>query len=328
MDRFDGLVAEYTGLGGLYAAPTLHTLQINIGLKCDLACSHCHVVSSPRRTEAMTWQTMEQVIVAARTMRPCKIDITGGAPELNPNFRRFVAALVTDDFEVLVRTNLTVFFEPGMDDLPEFYRDHRVGLVASLPCYLEQNVDAQRGDGVFGKSTRALRHLNALGYGIEPELTLDLIYNPIGPQLPPDQDALLETYRRELADRYDIRFTRLLTITNMPIGRFLADLRQTGQADDYQRLLETSFNPATVEPLMCRHQVSVRWDGVLFDCDFNLALKMPLGHGAPAHIADFEPALLANRRISTGDHCLGCAAGAGSSCGGSLVQVAVQDATG
>ncbi|MFQ5491609.1 MAG: arsenosugar biosynthesis radical SAM (seleno)protein ArsS [Phycisphaerae bacterium] len=325
MNRFVSRIAEHTGQEGLYAAPVLQTLQVNIGLKCDLACAHCHVVSSPRRTEAMTWQTMQQVISAARKIRPCTIDITGGAPELNPNFRRFVTALAADHFEVLVRTNLTVFFEPGMDDIPEFYRDHQVTLVASLPCYLEENVDAQRGDGVYEKSTRALRRLNELGYGIDPALKLDLIYNPAGPQLPPDQGELFEAYTRELADRFGIRFTRLLTITNMPIGRFLGDLRQAGHGEAYERLLESSFNSGTIESLMCRHQVSVRWDGTLFDCDFNLALKMPLGNGAPAHIADFEPALLAGRRVATGDHCFGCTAGAGSSCGGALVQVDCQE---
>ncbi len=324
-NRFDLRISQCLDQPGLSAAAAIRTFQVNVGLKCDLACSHCHVVASPRRTEAMDWQTMEQVLDAARRIRPQTVDITGGAPELNPNFRRFISSLRNDGIEVLVRTNLTVFYETGMDGIPEFYSEHGIHLVASLPCYLEDNVDAQRGDNVFKRSIAALGLLNALGYGIEPSLPLDLVYNPTGPYLPPDQQELESQYRQELFYRYGIRFTRLLTIANMPIGRYLADLRKADQADGYEQLLEGAFNPETIDGLMCRNQISIRWDGMLFDCDFNLAIKKPIGGGTPLHIKDVDLVTLAGRRIVTGDHCFGCTAGRGSSCGGSLVSVDVKN---
>jgi len=266
----------------------------------------------------MEWQTMELVLAAARTVEPDLVDLTGGAPELNPDFCRFVEALRAAGHRVQVRTNLTVLHEPGMETLPEWLHEHEVQLVASLPCYLEENVRAQRGAHVYEKSIEAIRRLNALGYGTARELPLNLVYNPGGPFLPPEQSELEADYRRELGSRFGITFSRLLTITNMPIGRFQAELRRQGGAREYLKLLQESFNPGTLEGLMCRHQISVGWDGMLYDCDFNLALELSIDHGAPDHIRRFEPSRLRTRRIVTGEHCFGCTAGCGSSCAGVL----------
>jgi len=293
-------------------------VQVNVGLRCNQSCAHCHLGASPERTEMMTWSTMEQVIGVARDVACSLVDITGGAPEVHPDLRRFIEALRADGFTVQSRTNFTAMLEPGNTDYPEFFRDHRVRLVGSMPCYLEENVTAQRGPGVYGRSVEAIRRLNTLGYGRDPELVLDLVYNPGGPFLPPAQESLEADYRRELGERFGIEFTHLLTITNMPIGRFLESLRKTNQEEPYRRLLEDSFNQNTVEALMCRHQVSVAWDGTLYDCDFNLALGMPVNHGAPDRIEDFDAEAVGKRRIVTDDHCFGCTAGAGSSCGGAL----------
>jgi radical SAM/Cys-rich protein len=296
------------------------TIQVNIGLTCNLKCVHCHVSSGPTRKEQMTWETMELVLNAARKVRARLVDITGGAPEMNPHFRRFVAALSDEDIDVQVRTNLTILLEPGYEDLIPYMAARKVRLVASLPCYLEQNVDAQRGQGVYEGSIRAIQQLNSHGYGVVDELPLDLIYNPLGPVLPPDQERLEEDYRRELDRRFGIRFTRLHVLTNMPIGRYRAVLRQQKKDAEYQWLLERAFNPRTLEGLMCRHQISVDWNGAMYDCDFNLAVRLPVNHGAPTHIRDFDPDKLAQRRISTAGHCFGCTAGCGSSCGGALVK--------
>ncbi|NNM87644.1 MAG: radical SAM/Cys-rich domain protein [Phycisphaerae bacterium] len=302
---------------------SLRTVQINVGLKCNLACHHCHVESSPKRTEEMTWETMQWVLLAAKKARAVSIDITGGAPEMNPHFRRLIDAAVTQGHEVIVRTNLTIMFEDGYGDLPEFYANRHVHLVASLPCYLETNVDRQRGKHVYEESIEIIQRLNALGYGVRAELPLDLVYNPGGPTLPPEQSALEAAYRSELGKRFGIHFTRLYTITNLPIGRFQHDLRRQGYAAKYQELLERTFNQATLAELMCRHQLHVGWDGTIYDCDFNYALKLPASAG---HIRDFDPATFLTRRIVTGTHCFGCTAGCGSSCGGSLVAEAVDTA--
>ncbi len=304
---------------GLYSAPKLRVIQVNIGLRCNLTCVHCHVNSSPRRREEMDWETMEAVLRFARVAGVETIDITGGAPEMHRDFKRFVAALRKQGHQVMVRTNLTILLEPGYEDFPEFFRDHQVRLVASLPCYLEKNVDKQRGEGVYQESINVIRKLNKLGYGRRPELVLTLVYNPIGAYLPPDQAELENDYRRELSERYDIQFTGLYTITNAPIGRFRGDLRRSKKLDSYLDLLRGSFNPETVEPLMCRHQVSVRWDGALHDCDFNLALGWSTGFGASTNIREVDLETVISRRIVTGDHCYACTGGAGSSCGGSLV---------
>jgi radical SAM/Cys-rich protein len=303
---------------GLYSLK-IETLQVNLGLRCNQQCNHCHLEASPHRKEMMEWPTMQLVLEAAKSAYSELIDLTGGAPELNPNFRRFVKALYKGGHRVQVRTNLTVLLEPEMTDLPEFFREHQLQIVASMPCYLEENVCAQRGKGVYEKSIAAIKRLNALGYGSNPELPLNLVYNPGGAFLPPPQLALEGDYRRELGQRFGIIFTHLLTITNMPLGRFRTDLIRKKEEESYLQLLRTSFNPQTITGLMCRHQLSVGWDGTLYDCDFNLALALPVNHGAPDHIRSFRPSELTMRRVVTGEHCFACTAGSGSSCGGALV---------
>ncbi len=305
--------------GGALHSVRLDVLQVSLGLRCNQACVHCHVCASPERTESMGWDVMERVIETAAVLE-AMVDLTGGAPELNPRFRRLCTALREQGNDVQVRTNLTVLLEPGMEDLPRFFREEGLRLVASMPCYMEENVRAQRGPGVYEHSVEALRRLNAQGYGVEPDLQLNLVYNPAGPLLPPDQAALEEDYRRELGERFGIAFTHLLTITNIPLGRFQETLVRSDEESGYQRLLRESFNARTVEGLMCRRQVSVGWDGTLYDCDFNLALGWPVDHGAPDHIGRFDAAALSSRRIVTGEHCFGCTAGCGSSCGGALVR--------
>lgn len=314
---FDSVV-ESSGKGSL-RADGVERMQVNLGFRCNQACKHCHVGGSPDRDEMMEWSTMELVAAAARSVGCYMVDVTGGAPELHPQFRRFVSKLREEGLAVQVRTNLTVHFEPGMESTAEFLRDLGVMLVASMPCYLEKNVCAQRGDGVYEKSIECIRHLNAIGYGIQPELPLNLVYNPMGPSLPPEQSSLEADYRREFSNKLGIEFTSLLTITNMPIGRFLAELRSQNKERDYLDLLKRSFNPTTIDGLMCRRQVSVGWDGTLYDCDFNLVLRLPVNHGVPAHIGEFDAAAVAHREIVTGEHCFGCTAGSGSSCGGALV---------
>jgi len=297
----------------------LEILQVNLGLKCNQECRHCHLEASPQRMEMMNWSTMERVLKAAKEI-PCQlVDLTGGSPELNPHFRSFVASLRQAGHPVQARTNLTVLQEPDMKDMPEFLRHNQVQLVASLPCYLEENVCAQRGKGVYEKSIAAIKRLNRLGYGSRPALTLNLVYNPGGPFLPPPQAALEEDYRRELEERFGIFFTHLFTITNMPLGRFRSELAKQDRERSYLQMLRTSFNPQTIPKLMCRHQISVSWNGTLYDCDFNMALGLPVNHGAPDHIRSFRPSDLMERRIVTGNHCFACTAGPGSSCGGALV---------
>jgi radical SAM/Cys-rich protein len=298
----------------------IETLQVNVGRLCNQTCRHCHVDAGPARTEIMTRETAEQVVDVLRHFDIPKVDITGGAPDLNPNFEYLVREARALGRHVMDRTNLTVFYLPGKAHLPGFLRDYQVEVVASLPCYLEKNVEAQRGEGVFAKSIEALQWLNRLGYG-KPNtgLTLNLVHNPIGPSLPPAQEALAEAYRQQLGERFGIVFNRLYTLTNMPISRFLADLVRHGNYDRYMELLVQSFNPATVEGLMCRTLLSVGWDGRLYDCDFNQMLDMPVNHGLPKHIHNFDPFLLARREIRTGAHCFGCTAGSGSSCTGAVI---------
>ena len=317
MNDFERQIAEVTRDG--LRCLNIEVLQLNLGLQCNQRCHHCHLEAAPQRKETMAWPTMERVLKVAKEIQVRLVDLTGGAPEINPHFRRFLMALREQSNSVQVRTNLTVLLEPGLEDLPHFFRDHQVQIVASMPCYLEENVCAQRGKGVYEKSITAIQRLNALGYGLQPSLSLNLVYNPGGPFLPPSQGALEEDYRRELRERFGISFTRLLTITNMPLGRFQRELRQQKQEDQYLQLLRESFNPQTVPGLMCRHQLSVGWDGTLYDCDFNLALGLPVNHGAPDHIRSFRVPDLRSRRIVTGEHCFACTAGSGSSCGGALV---------
>ena len=317
MNDFEKQIAEVSS-EGLHSLK-VKTLQVNVGLRCNQQCNHCHLEASPQRKEMMDWSTMELVLEAAGSVRCQLVDLTGGAPELNPCFRRFIVALRQKGLSVQVRTNLTVLLEPDMNTLPEFLRDHQVQLVASMPCYLEENVRAQRGTGVYEKSIQAIKRLNGLGYGYESSLSLNLVYNPGGPFLPSPQPALEEDYRRELDKRFGITFTRLLTITNMPLGRFRKELNRQNQEENYLELLRKSFNPLTLQGLMCRHQITVGWDGTLYDCDFNAALGLAVDHGAPNHIQFFKAEDLLTRRIVTGEHCFGCTAGSGSSCGGALV---------
>jgi len=314
---FEKQIGQITG-GGLHSRQ-IEILQINLGLRCNQQCLHCHLDASPHRTEMMEWPVMELALHAAANSGCRLVDLTGGAPELNPNFCRFIEALRKNGHAVQVRTNLTVFLEPGMDKIPEFFREHNIRLVASLPCYLEENVSAQRGKGVYEKSITAIRQLNTLGYGKNPELPLSLVYNPGGPFLPPPQSVLEADYRREMDLRFGIGFTHLLTITNMPLGRFQIELGRKNQEQKYLQLLRKSFNPQTVDGLMCRYQISIGWDGTLYDCDFNLALGLPVNHGAPDQLKSFRLSDLSLRRIVTGEHCYGCTAGAGSSCQGALV---------
>ena len=315
-NAFDERIEQSTG--GPLRAESIQTVQVNIGLTCNLACHHCHVESSPKRHEQMDRPTMDLVLDAADRAGASTIDITGGAPEMNPHFRWFVAEARRRNYHVIVRTNLTIMLQDGYADLPEFFAEHQVHLVASLPCYLEENVDKQRGRHVYTESIEVIRKLNAVGYGIDENLSLDLVYNPVGVHLPPDEASLEGDYRRELDARFGIRFTRLATITNMPIGRFLHDLERDGQAEQYMQTLRDSFNPQTVDPLMCRHQLHVSYDGTLHDCDFNYALGLPAADDGAGHIRDFDPDTFTRRRIATGAHCFGCTAGAGSSCTGAL----------
>jgi radical SAM/Cys-rich protein len=267
----------------------------------------------------MDWETMQLVVDIVHKIRPELVDITGGAPELNPLLPEFVGGLRKDGHAVQTRTNLAVLLEPRMEEVIGFYRDARVRLVASLPCYTKANVDSQRGDGAYGKSIEALKRLNAVGYGSDPNLKLDLVYNPGGAFLPAEQSSLESDYRENLHKDHGIVFNNVRTITNMPIGRFQRWLRQQNQYERYVRLLRESFNPQTLDGLMCRHQIEVAWDGRVYDCDFNLALRAPITNGVPAHVRDFDIDTYSNRRIVTGEHCFGCTAGHGSSCGGALV---------
>ena len=293
------------------------TLQINVGRKCNQTCTHCHVDAGPHRTEMMDAETAGKVAAWIIEHRPAIVDITGGAPELSEHFRTFVETARSVGARVIDRNNLTIIETTSHSYLPEYLAGHEVEVVASLPCYLEENVDGQRGNGVFAKSLRALRKLNAVGYGTR--LPLTLVYNPTGPSLPPDQAELEADYKHELKERYGIVFTRLITITNQSIARFASDLREQGQWDAYLDLLANSFNPDTVNGLMCRDTISVGWRGEVYDCDFNQMLGMQLRQGRDLYLWDVTPGNLGDHSIRTANHCLACTAGAGSSCGGSLV---------
>lgn len=317
MNGFEKKLAEF-GQWPLRSAG-LETLQVSVGKLCNQTCRHCHVDAGPTRTEAMTRETAEQVVGVLRRYSIPNLDITGGAPELNPNFEYLVREARALGRHVMDRCNLTVFYVPGKGYLPEFLRDQQVEVIASLPCYLEENVDAQRGKGVYLKSVEALQWLNRIGYARPGTgLILNLVYNPLGPSVPPAQKALEDAYRQQLGERWGIVFNNLYTIINMPINRFITDLVQHENYERYMELLVKTFNPATVEGLMCRTLVSVGWDGTLYDCDFNQMLNMPINHGRPQHIRDFDAHVLVLREIRTGPHCYGCTAGSGSSCTGAV----------
>ncbi|NND82757.1 MAG: radical SAM/Cys-rich domain protein [Gammaproteobacteria bacterium] len=295
-------------------------LQINLGKLCNLACHHCHVDAGPKRTEIMTWPTMQRILEWIDQADIQRVDLTGGAPELNPDFRRFCEHLIERGIQITSRCNITVLFEPDQQDLAAWYAAHQVRLVCSLPCYTEDNVEAQRGKGVFDKSIAGLQLLNSLGYGDESkgDLLLDLVYNPVGAFLPPAQESLEADYRRMLKDNFNIEFSHLLAITNIPINRFAHALERDGEMARYQALLVENFNSANLDPLMCRHLINLDWEGRVYDCDFNQMLEIPFGRGAVRHLWDLDPQQIAGQPIATNRHCFGCTAGAGSSCGGTL----------
>jgi radical SAM/Cys-rich protein len=301
-------------------ATDVSTLQVNVGKRCNQACKHCHVDAGPNRTEEMSRETAEWVIEALRRHPTiATLDITGGAPELNPHFRYLAESARGLGRHVIDRCNLTILFEPGQDDLARFLAANRIEVVASLPFYLADRTDRQRGLGVFNKSIEGLLILNSLGYGVTGSgLTLNLVYNPNGAFLPPDQAEMESEYRHELMSRHGIVFTNLFTLTNLPIARFKHFLERSGNYDRYLAKLAGAFNPQAAANVMCRSLVSVGYDGTLYDCDFNQMLELPLPADVPGHIRDFDGYLLARRNIVTGAHCYGCAAGAGSSCGGAV----------
>ena len=298
---------------------SLEILQVNVGKLCNQACHHCHVDASPTRSEIITRDTIDRVLGFLETSNIQTVDITGGAPELIPDYRYLVTRLRAMGRHVINRCNLTVIFEPGQEDLVDFYVEHEIELICSLPCYQEENVDSQRGRGVFDKSIGALRILNDRGYGRPgSHLSLHLVYNPVAASLPPPQEELAADYREQLLSNFGIVFNELYTITNMPINRFAEWLDRRGELDDYTLKLYENFNAATVPRLMCRIQVSVDWQGNIYDCDFNQMLDMHVT-GEPTRIWEYAPGELVDRRIRVGDHCFGCTAGAGSSCGGELL---------
>ena len=301
-------------------AEGIRVLQLNMGKLCNQTCSHCHVDAGPDRREVMTRQTAEQCLDVLRQTAIPTVDLTGGAPEMNPNFRWLVEQARGLGRHVIDRCNLTILLANGFTDLPEFLAEHAVEVVASLPCYLEENTDRQRGSGVYQKSITALKRLNELGYGMPGTgLILTLVFNPGGPSLPPQQESLEAAYRRELRARHGIEFSRLFTITNMPISRFLDDLLQSGHYEQYMQKLIDAFNPQAVDGVMCRTTLSVDWTGRLYDCDFNQMLDLPVTADVSRHIGDFDWQRLSERTIVTGRHCFGCTAGTGSSCQGRTV---------
>ena len=299
----------------------LETLQVNLGYKCNQSCLHCHVNAGPTRTEMMTADTIADVLTLLKASTATCLDITGGAPELNPYFRELVLAARALGVTVIDRCNLTILEEPGHADLAQFLAAHKVEIIASLPCYLEDNVDRQRGKGVFDTSLRALRTLNVLGYGMHGTgLDLALVYNPQGPVLPPAQEKLEADYHRELGNRYGISFNRLYVLANMPIQRFGSTLVSKGQFEPYMELLKNSYQPANLDSVMCRNLISIDWRGYAYDCDFNQMLGLPFAiDGKPkTHIRDLVGRALDGNPIMVADHCYGCTAGQGSSCGGAL----------
>ena len=296
-------------------------LQVNVGKLCNLTCVHCHVNAGPNRKEIMTRETVDRIIGwLSRTNIPV-VDLTGGAPEMIPDFRYFIEKVrsLERSRHVIDRCNLTILLTSGYKDLPQFLADNRVEIIASMPCYSAENVNAQRGDGVFEGSIQALQVLNSLGYGCHPDLPLHLVYNPVGAYLPGPQAELETDYKRELKKHFGIVFNKLYSITNLPIGRFASYLRHSNKLADYMESLINAFNPATVDGLMCRNTISVGWRGEVYDCDFNQQLGMQWKNGTPVFLWDLDPKDTENREILTGDHCFGCTAGAGSSCGGAIV---------
>lgn len=296
----------------------IEILQINLGKLCNQVCEHCHVDAGPDRTEIMTKEILEACLDAAKNPVIHTVDLTGGAPEMNPHFRWFVTTLHALGKKIIVRSNLTILTYKKYLDIPQFFKEHQVTVISSLPCYTKENVDKQRGSGVFERSIQALKKLNELGYGKEDTgLELNLVFNPGGASLPPDQRILEADYKRELKELFGIDFNNLFTITNLPISRFLDFLLKEGKYEDYMNKLIASFNPTAAANVMCRNTISVGWDGKLYDCDFNQMLELGVASSSQ-HIMDFNNEKLKNREIILGQHCYGCTAGAGSSCQGSI----------
>lgn len=307
----------------------LHTLQANLGYRCNQACSHCHVEAGPNRTEVMGDAVVDALMAAFPTPGVTTLDLTGGAPELHPRFRELVLAARAAGLKVIDRCNLTILCEPGQADLAAFLAANGVTVVASLPCYLNENVDRQRGQGVFARSLDGLKKLNACGYGgADSGLELNLVYNPQGPDLPPPAEDLEVAYREHLAQAYGIVFTRLITITNMPIKRFAHALKRDGTYADYLALLAREHVPQNLAAVMCRGLVSIDWRGRLYDCDFNQMLGLPLGGDAKATLEALDLTTLMHAEIATAAHCFGCTAGRGSSCSGALRQYPLADGSG
>lgn len=300
----------------------LEVLQVNLGYLCNQTCQHCHVNAGPKRTELMTEQTIDDILSILNLPDIHTLDLTGGAPEMNPLFRGLVSQATSMGIKVIDRCNLSILSEPGYEDLTDFLTQQRVEVVASLPCYLEQNVDGQRGKGVYQKSIDGLKKLNKAGYGMDGSgLILNLVYNPTGPYLPPGQQQLESDYKKYLQEHYAIQFNQLFTITNMPIARFGSSLISHGKFEEYMNLLKDSMNLANLNGLMCKNQLSIDWLGYIFDCDFNQMLNLNLLHpdtGKKLHIRDIADSALNNIDIIVADHCFGCTAGQGSSCGGAL----------
>jgi radical SAM/Cys-rich protein len=318
MNRFAQKLAEHT-ISLRRSHPEI--LQVNVGKLCNLICVHCHVNAGPKRKEIMSRETIDRIIDwLAQTNIPI-VDLTGGAPEMIPDFRYFIERVkeLQPARHIIDRCNLTILLERNYEDLAPFLARNRVEIIASMPCYSPENVNAQRGEGVFEGSIAALQLLNSLGYGTDPDLPLHLVYNPVGAFLSPSQSELETDYKRELKEHFGIVFNNLFTLTNLPIGRFASYLRRNNKLDEYMQLLIDNFNPSTIKGLMCRNTISVGWRGEVYDCDFNQQLGMQWNNGTRIFLWDVDPEEIENREILTGNHCFGCTAGAGSSCGGAIV---------
>ena len=299
---------------------SIQTLQVNLGLKCNQTCIHCHVDAGPKRTEMMSAEVVENVISYLENHKPAILDLTGGAPELHPLFRKLVSIAVDQKIHVIDRCNLTILSEADQSDLAVFLAENKVEVVASLPCYLEENVDGQRGKGVFEKSIAGLKKLNALGYAEDDSgLQLNLVYNPVGAYLPPAQQGLEQDYKKQLAERFGVNFNSLFTITNMPIQRFGSYLQSKNEFSNYMKLLKEAYQQHNLETVMCRDLVSIDWQGYVYDCDFNQMLDMKIQHNRQRlHISSLDEEAMIGLSIGIGEHCYGCTAGQGSSCGGAL----------
>lgn len=316
--RLEKFESKLDKIGLLPLKPTgIEIFQINVGYMCNMTCKHCHVDAGPDREEIMTKETLEYCLDALKHSDIETVDLTGGAPEMNPHFRWFVDEVAKLGKHIIVRSNLTILDTRKFEDLPQFMADRAVEITCSLPFYNKRRTDAQRGEGTYDKSMKVLKILNEIGYGKEDTgLELNLVYNPVGAFLPGNQESLKQQYKDRLWKDHGIVFNDLFTITNLPISRYLNFLVTSGNLDEYMEKLVTSFNPAAAEGVMCRNTISIGWDGTLYDCDFNQMLKMETQEGSPQHIKDWDLESLNDREIKTNQHCYGCTAGAGSSCGG------------